>query len=103
KTIFTNEEPGALYRHYQLKANQNPIRMDKSDAWRSVVQDIKLSTAKEAVKAMQSLQAIIQCKTQICFCMLTKDNHWPDKKKMSEFKTKKPEESSLNWRPLHND
>ncbi|GJZ77455.1 hypothetical protein Tco_0642127 [Tanacetum coccineum] len=25
------------------------------------------------------------------------------KKKMSEFKTKKPEESSLNWRPLHND
>ncbi|GKB17911.1 hypothetical protein Tco_0851834 [Tanacetum coccineum] len=22
---------------------------------------------------------------------------------MSEFKTKKPEESSLNWRPLHND
>ncbi|GJY36793.1 putative polyprotein [Tanacetum coccineum] len=36
KTIFTHEEPGALYRHYQLTANQNPIRMDKSDAWRSV-------------------------------------------------------------------
>ncbi|GJY54512.1 Orf y [Tanacetum coccineum] len=67
KIIFTYEEPGALYRHYQLKANQNPIRMDKSDAWRSVAQDIKLSATKEAVKAMRSLQAIIQCKAQICF------------------------------------
>ncbi|GKB44891.1 hypothetical protein Tco_0889833, partial [Tanacetum coccineum] len=36
KTIFTPEEPGALYKRYQLKANQTPIRMDKSDAWRSV-------------------------------------------------------------------
>ncbi|GJZ69931.1 hypothetical protein Tco_0633481 [Tanacetum coccineum] len=52
KTIFTHKEPGALYKHYQLKANQNPIRMDKSDAWRSVAQDIELSAAKEAVKAM---------------------------------------------------
>ncbi|GJT19076.1 hypothetical protein Tco_0877782 [Tanacetum coccineum] len=52
KTIFTNEEPGALYRHDQLKANQNLIRMDKSDAWRSVAQDIKLSAAKEAVKTI---------------------------------------------------
>ncbi|GKA85282.1 hypothetical protein Tco_0806936 [Tanacetum coccineum] len=25
------------------------------------------------------------------------------KEKMSEFKTKKPEESSFNWKPLHND
>ncbi|GJT43783.1 hypothetical protein Tco_0952498 [Tanacetum coccineum] len=32
KTIFTLEEPGALYKCYQLKANQTPIRMDKSDA-----------------------------------------------------------------------
>ncbi|GJW50691.1 Orf y, partial [Tanacetum coccineum] len=32
KTIFTPEEPGALYKRYQLKANQTPIRMDKSDA-----------------------------------------------------------------------
>ncbi|GJV96659.1 hypothetical protein Tco_1548236 [Tanacetum coccineum] len=76
KTIFTHEEPRALYKHYQLKANQNPIRMNKSYAWRSVAQDIELSAAKEAVKAMQSLQAIIQCKTQICFGMSTKDNHW---------------------------
>ncbi|GKD18648.1 hypothetical protein Tco_1207806 [Tanacetum coccineum] len=27
----------------------------------------------------------------------------PTKEKTSEFKTKKPEESSLNWKPLHND
>nr|GEU49109.1 TPA: orf y [Tanacetum cinerariifolium] len=80
KTIFTHEEPRSLYRHYQLKANQTPIRMDKSNAWRSVAQDIKVSTAKEAVKAMRSLQAIIQCKAQICFGMLTKDNHWSDQR-----------------------
>nr|GEU33950.1 putative polyprotein [Tanacetum cinerariifolium] len=75
KTIFTNEEPGALYRRYQLKANQSPIRMDKSDAWRSVAQDLELSAAKETVKAMRNLQAIIQCKTQIFFRKSTKDNH----------------------------
>ncbi|GKA55042.1 hypothetical protein Tco_0753991 [Tanacetum coccineum] len=76
KTIFTPEEPGALYKRYQLKANQTPIRMDKSDAWRSVAQDLELSAAKEAVKAMRNLQAIIQCKAQICFGQSTKDNHW---------------------------
>ncbi|GJR99257.1 hypothetical protein Tco_0315766 [Tanacetum coccineum] len=59
KAIFTHEEPGALYRYYQLKTNQAPIRMDKSNAWRAVAQDIELSAAKEAVKAMRSLQAII--------------------------------------------
>ncbi|GKD25158.1 retrotransposon protein, putative, ty3-gypsy subclass [Tanacetum coccineum] len=65
KTIFTPEEPGALYKRYQLKANQTPIRIDKSDAWRSVAQDLELLAAKEAVKAMRNLQAIIQCKAQI--------------------------------------
>ncbi|GJU52433.1 Orf y [Tanacetum coccineum] len=77
--IFTNEEPGALYRYYQLKANQNPIRMDKSDAWRSVAQDIELSAAKEAT-----------------ITGLTKE-------KILEFKTKKLKESSLNWKPLPSD
>ncbi|GKG42208.1 hypothetical protein Tco_0476506, partial [Tanacetum coccineum] len=42
KTIFTLEEPGALYKCHQLKANQTPIRMDKSDAWRSVAQDLEI-------------------------------------------------------------
>ncbi|GJW02339.1 hypothetical protein Tco_1561195 [Tanacetum coccineum] len=78
--IFTHEELGALYRHYQLKANQAPIRMDKSNAWRTVAQDIEISAAKEAVKAMRSLQAIIQCKAQICFGKSTKDNHWSDQR-----------------------
>nr|GFA98653.1 hypothetical protein [Tanacetum cinerariifolium] len=50
--------------------------MDKSDMWRSVAQDLELSAAKEAVKAMQNLKAIIQCKAQICFGQSTKDNHW---------------------------
>ncbi|GKA96614.1 hypothetical protein Tco_0818709 [Tanacetum coccineum] len=80
RTIFTHEEPGVLYMHYQLKANQTPIRMDKSDAWRTVAQDIELSAAKKVVKAMRNLQAIIQCKAQICFGMSTKDNHWSDQK-----------------------
>ncbi|GJX30027.1 putative polyprotein [Tanacetum coccineum] len=80
KTIFTPEEPGALYKRYQLKANQTPIKMDKSDAWRSVTQDLELSAAKEAVKAIRNLQAIIQCKAQICFGQSTKDNHWSDQR-----------------------
>nr|GEY24870.1 RNA-directed DNA polymerase [Tanacetum cinerariifolium] len=80
KAIFTHEEPGALYRHYQLKANQTPIRMNKSNAWGTVAQDIEVLTAKEAVKAMRSLQAIIQCKAQICFGKSTKDNHWSDQR-----------------------
>ncbi|GJR21851.1 hypothetical protein Tco_0970378 [Tanacetum coccineum] len=80
KAIFTHEELGALYRHYQLKANQTPIRMDKSNAWRLVAQDIKLSAAKEAVKSIRSLQAIIQCKAQICFGMSTKDNYWSNQR-----------------------
>nr|GEX77888.1 hypothetical protein [Tanacetum cinerariifolium] len=41
-----------------------------------IAQDLELSTAKEAVKAMWNLQAIIQCKAQICFGRSTKDNHW---------------------------
>nr|GFC36850.1 hypothetical protein [Tanacetum cinerariifolium] len=54
--------------------------MDKSNAWRSVAQDLELSAAKEAVKAMRNLQAILQCKAQICFGRSTKDNHWSDQK-----------------------
>ncbi|GJX12488.1 hypothetical protein Tco_0204246 [Tanacetum coccineum] len=54
--------------------------MDKSDPWRTVAQDIELSTAKEAVKAMPNLQAIIQYKAQIFFGMSTKDNHWSNQK-----------------------
>nr|GEU29026.1 ORFIII-like polyprotein [Tanacetum cinerariifolium] len=60
KAIFTHEEPGSLYKHYQLNANQTSIEMDKSNAWRTVTQYIEVSVAKEAVKAMRSLQAIIQ-------------------------------------------
>ncbi|GJZ69932.1 hypothetical protein Tco_0633482 [Tanacetum coccineum] len=52
--------------------------MDKSAAWRSVAQDIKLSAAKETTTGLT-------------------------KEKMSEFKTKRPEESSSNWMPLYNN
>ncbi|GKD78864.1 hypothetical protein Tco_1341485 [Tanacetum coccineum] len=53
--------------------------MDKSDAWRSVAQDLELSAAKEATTTGQINE------------------------KMFEFKTKKLEESSSNWKPWHKD
>nr|GEW37441.1 hypothetical protein [Tanacetum cinerariifolium] len=76
KTIFTHEEPGALYKCYQLKANQTPIRMDKSDAWISpkYALDNQPKTTTGQIK-----------------------------EKMFEFKTRKPEESSSNWKPWHRD
>nr|GEU50083.1 hypothetical protein [Tanacetum cinerariifolium] len=78
--IFTHEEPESLYKHYQLKANQTLIRIDKSNAWRIVSQDIELSAEKEAINAMERLQAIIQCKAQFCFGKSTKDNHWSNQR-----------------------
>ncbi|GJR42805.1 hypothetical protein Tco_1310908 [Tanacetum coccineum] len=80
KAKRSNKPKRSKQRHYQLKANQNPIRMHKSDARRSVAQDIELSTAKEAVKVMRILQAIIQYKAQICFGMSTKDNQWSNQR-----------------------
>ncbi|GJW79413.1 ribonuclease H-like domain-containing protein [Tanacetum coccineum] len=50
------------------------------DYLRRIAQDLELSAAKEAVKAMRNLQAIIQCKAQICFVQSTKDNHWSDQR-----------------------
>ncbi|GKB61957.1 hypothetical protein Tco_0918143 [Tanacetum coccineum] len=74
-TAFKVSHEDVYDSDFELKANQTPIRMDKSDAWRSIAQDLELSAAKEAVKAMQNLQAIIQCKAQICLGQSTKDNH----------------------------
>ncbi|GJT09726.1 hypothetical protein Tco_0856768 [Tanacetum coccineum] len=59
------QSPNTLQKNMKTtceEANQTPIRMDKSDAWRLVAQDLELSAAKEVVKAMRNLQAIIQCK-----------------------------------------
>ncbi|GJR57815.1 Orf y [Tanacetum coccineum] len=55
--------------------------MDKSNAWNTVAQDIEILAAKEAVKITNG----------------------PTKEKTSEFKTKQPKESLMNWKPLHND
>nr|GFB30463.1 hypothetical protein [Tanacetum cinerariifolium] len=93
--IFTDEEPGALYRCYQLKANQTPIIMDKSDAWRLVAQDLELSAAKEA----QSYNA----KPKYALDDQPKTTTGQIKEKMFESKTRKPEESSSNWKPWHRD
>ncbi|GJX99940.1 RNA-directed DNA polymerase [Tanacetum coccineum] len=66
KTIFTIEEPGAMFNLSSLKANQSSIRMDKSDAMGSVALECNLQQQKEST-------------------------------------TKKPEESSSNWKPWHKD
>ncbi|GKB66241.1 ORFIII-like polyprotein [Tanacetum coccineum] len=60
--------------------NFNEEELKTRKGLRSVTQDIELSAAKEAVEAMQSLQAIIQYKAQICFDMSNKDNHWSDQR-----------------------
>ncbi|GKF00349.1 hypothetical protein Tco_0023699 [Tanacetum coccineum] len=91
-----------LQRNFHL-GNQTPIRMDKSDAWRSIAQELELSAAKEAVKAMRHLQATIQYKAQICFGKSTKDNHWSDQREDVRVQNKKPKESSLNLKPWHKD
>ncbi|GJY28121.1 Orf y [Tanacetum coccineum] len=86
------------------EANQTPIRMDTSDAWRSVAQDLELSAAKEAVKAMRNLQAIpYNTKLKSALGNQPKITTGLIKEKMLEFKIKKPEESSLNWKPWHKD
>ncbi|GJW70535.1 ORFIII-like polyprotein [Tanacetum coccineum] len=105
KTIFTLEEPGAMYKSYQLKANQTPIRMDKSDAWRSVAQDLELQAAKEAVKAKlcRHPTAIIQYQSSNLFLGNQPKSTLLTKEKMFAFRTKKPEESSSNWKPWHKD
>ncbi|GJU25507.1 hypothetical protein Tco_1164128 [Tanacetum coccineum] len=50
KAIFTHEEPRVLYRHYQLEPNQAPIRMDKSNAWRTVTKTLKFQQQKKQSK-----------------------------------------------------
>ncbi|GJS54145.1 hypothetical protein Tco_0627507 [Tanacetum coccineum] len=102
KNYFTPEEPGALYKRYQLKANQTPIRVDKSDAWRSVAQDLELSASKEAVKAMQNTSYSYNAKPQICYGNPhRKDNIGLINSRRCSSSNKEPEESSSNWKPGH--
>ncbi|GKA75033.1 hypothetical protein Tco_0781411 [Tanacetum coccineum] len=72
----------------------------------SFAQDIELSSSKEAV-----IKAIVVYKTIYSMqspnsgfgCQTLKTTIGLTKEKTLEFKTKRPEESSLNWRPLHNN
>ncbi|GJX23537.1 retrotransposon protein, putative, ty3-gypsy subclass [Tanacetum coccineum] len=104
KTIFTPEEPGALYKRYQLKANQTPIRMDKSDAWRSVAQDLELfMQQKMLLNHCETYKQSYNAKPKYALDNQPKTTTGQTKEKMFEFKTKKPEESSSNWKPWHKD
>ena len=82
------QQPGALYRHYQIKANTTPISMDESSAYAGIAQQLERAAAKEAVIALRHLQAILAFKAQVCMSKSTKDNywgdHWPDVKRQNK-------------------
>nr|GEZ10892.1 putative polyprotein [Tanacetum cinerariifolium] len=96
KTIFTHEEPGALYRRYQLKANQTPIRMDKSDAWRSVAKTLNCQQQKKQLKLCGTYKQSYNAKPKYALDDQPKTTIGQIKEKMYESKTRKPEESSSN-------
>nr|GEV46329.1 hypothetical protein [Tanacetum cinerariifolium] len=60
KVIFTHGEPGALYRHHQLKANQTPIRMENlmnGDNHRSDQREYIIIQSKESRRILIKLEA----------------------------------------------
>ncbi|KAD5508026.1 hypothetical protein E3N88_15729 [Mikania micrantha] len=61
---FEFTKPGALYRHYQIKANKTPISIDDTSIYSDVARQVERQTARKAVKAMRSLQAVLDFKAQ---------------------------------------
>nr|GEV98565.1 reverse transcriptase domain-containing protein [Tanacetum cinerariifolium] len=84
-----------------LYSVEEVLQNNKSDAWRAVAKDIELSAVKEAVKAMQTYKQSYNAKHKSALENQLKITTGLTKEKTSEFKTKKPEESSLNWNPSH--
>ena len=72
------QQPGALYRHYQIKANTTPISLAESSAYFGIAQQLERAAAKEAVSAVRHLLAVLDFKAQVCMSMSTKDNYWGD-------------------------
>ena len=75
---LTFQQPGALYRHYQIKANTTPISLAESSAYAGIAQQLERAAANEAVTALRHLHAILDFKAQVCMSKSTKDNHWGD-------------------------
>ncbi|KAD5318278.1 hypothetical protein E3N88_18224 [Mikania micrantha] len=73
---FEFTEPRALYRHYQIKANKTPISIDESSIYSDIARQVERQTTRKVVKAMRSLQAVLDFKAQVCSSKSSKDNHW---------------------------
>ncbi|KAL4556309.1 hypothetical protein LXL04_038956 [Taraxacum kok-saghyz] len=54
---YAFQQPGALYRHYQIKSNTSPISWAESSAYAGIAQQLERTTANEAVAALRHLQA----------------------------------------------
>ncbi|KAL4591913.1 hypothetical protein LXL04_004888 [Taraxacum kok-saghyz] len=61
---FAFQQPGALYRHYQIKANTTPISWAESSAYSGIAQQLERTAANEAVTALRHLHAILDFKAQ---------------------------------------
>ncbi|GKB47062.1 hypothetical protein Tco_0897815 [Tanacetum coccineum] len=76
----TCEEVMKISNHFLESLQKLSSHLKNQEHYTNVALDLELSAAKEAVKAMRNLQAIIHCKAQICFGKSTKDNHWSDQR-----------------------
>ncbi|GJX49226.1 Orf y [Tanacetum coccineum] len=76
----TCEEVMKISNHFLESSQKLSSHLKNQEHYTKVAQDLELSAAKEVIKAMRNLQAIIQCKAQICFGKSTKDNHWSDQR-----------------------
>nr|GEY24869.1 heme peroxidase [Tanacetum cinerariifolium] len=103
KAIFTHEEPRALYRHYQLKANQTPIKWINLMHGEHSPKTLKFQQQKKQSKPCEVYRQSYNVRPKSTLENLLNTTTGLTKEKTSEFKTNKPEESSLNWKPLHND
>ncbi|KAD6120000.1 hypothetical protein E3N88_11271 [Mikania micrantha] len=96
---FSFTEPCSLYRHYQIKANTTPIRMEEGSLYSEFAAQIEAQSAKRAVIAMRDIQAILDCKAQVCVSKSAHDNYWVKNGQWLENKTRRPENCSVNLRP----
>ncbi|GJU47789.1 hypothetical protein Tco_1217344 [Tanacetum coccineum] len=103
KNIFTPEEPGALYKRYQLKANQTPIKWINLMHGDQSPKTLNFQQQKKQLKPCETYKQSYNAKPKYALDNQPKTTTGQTKEKMFEFKTKKPKESSSNWKPWHKD
>ncbi|KAL4586663.1 hypothetical protein LXL04_011305 [Taraxacum kok-saghyz] len=101
--MFTFQQPGALYRHYQIKANTTPISLAESSAYAGIAQQLERTAATEAVAALRHLHAILDFKAQVCISKSTRDNHWGDHRPEVKRQNKDARRILLELEKLCND